>query len=808
MTTGPPGKLRITKPASRLQAVATFTALAVSWTAFSIPVAAANNDAIAAEFRAICERDRATSDFFGRGFREQVEKQLSAERNTPQDLDLLLQLADDAVRLGEFDRAEDFLSDALVIANKDPQTGRSNVLMLQAMTHFFAAEDANCLAFNNAASCILPIRPEAVHREVEPILKATAAFESFLALEPQDPEARWLLNLSHMLAGSYPDGVPPRHLIAPELILPSSTPPEGVAASHKAMPQMINAGPALGVDVQDLAGGALSDDFDGDGYIDLISSSWDPCSTLRAFRSTGSGGFEDVTQAWGLDSQMGGINLVHADVDNDGALDVLVLRGAWAGKRGQIRSSLLLNRVTQNEGFIDVTYAAGLAHPAYPTQAAAFADYDLDGDLDLYVGNESSISSTDFLSFDAAATRPYPAQLFQNTGLSDDGIPRFTDVARAAGVQNQSFAKGVAWGDIDNDGDQDLFVANIGPNRLYLNLGNGRFEDVASEWGVQDPSRSFVAWFFDYDNDGDLDLFNSDYSASVAMVAASLAGEKVEGGHPRLYRNDGDTMVNVASPTGLGQPLLVMGANFGDLDGDGFEDIVLGTGVPDYTAVHPNVVFRNQEGRTFSNATADSGLGHLQKGHAVAFSDIDDDGDLEMFEQLGGAFPYDSFGNALYLNPINDQRFGAPQGHRFLTLELRGTAANSSAVGARVVVRFTEASGQKRSIHRVVSSGGSFGGSSFKLEMGLGSATKIESVTISWPGQQEPRVLSGDQLELDHSYLIIEGRAPAGGPSTRGRTDGGAKDSGAVDRVQAVALRPFKFKPRSSDANTHHNHDG
>ena len=763
-------------------------------------VVMANTDAIAAEFRAICEREQASSEFFGRGFRDQALKQLTPDRDAPQDLDLLLQLADDAVRLGEFDRAEGFLIDALAITARYPEADRSNVLLLQAMTHFFAAEDANCLAFNNAASCILPIRPEAVHREVEPISKATAAFETFLELEPQDPEARWLLNLSHMLAGSYPDAVAKQHLIEPELILPSSTGSSAIAVdASKTMPQMLNAGPALGVDVRDLAGGALSDDFDGDGYIDLISSSWDPCSTLRAFRSDGKGSFENMTEAWGLDTQMGGINLVHADVNNDGALDVLVLRGAWAGKRGQIRSSLLLNRVSEGKGFVDVTYAAGLAHPAYPTQAAAFADYDLDGDLDLYVGNESSTSSTDFLSFDAAATRPYPAQLFQNQGFNDEGVPRYTDVARSAGVQNQSFAKGVAWGDIDNDGDPDLFVANIGPNRLYLNLGNGRFSDVATEWGVQDPSRSFVAWFFDYDNDGDLDLFNSDYSASVAMVAASLAGETVDGGHPRLYRNDGDEMTNVATPMGLGQPLLVMGANFGDLDGDGFEDIVLGTGVPDYTAVHPNVVFRNQGGNIFTNATADSGLGHLQKGHAVAFSDLDDDGDLEVFEQLGGAFPYDSFGNALYLNPINDQKFGAPIGHRFLTLELRGTKANRSAVGARVSVQFTNNAGIQRTIHRVVSSGGSFGGSSFRLEMGLGNATKIDAVTISWPGEREPRIINGAELELDHSYLIIEGTPDANEIT-------GDTPAGAIDQIAPVALRPFKFKPRSPEPNTNHDH--
>ena len=102
---------------------------------------------------------------------------------------------------------------------------------------------------------------------------------------------------------------------------------------------------------------------------------------------------------------------------------------------------------------------------------------------------------------------------------------RFSDVAAAAGVTNDRYAKGVAWGDYDNDGLADLYISNLGPNRLYRNLGDGRFVDVAPELGVTEPAdRSFPTWWFDVDNDGWLDLFVAAYSVSTAEIAAYFSG--------------------------------------------------------------------------------------------------------------------------------------------------------------------------------------------------------------------------------------------------------------------------------------------
>src|SRR5690606_9297618 len=190
-------------------------------------------------------------------------------------------------------------------------------------------------------------------------------------------------------------------------------------------------------------------------------------------------------------------------------------------------------------------------------------------DLDLYVGNEQ-------LSNGQA-----PCQLFRNNG---DGT--FTDVADEAGVTNSRMTKGVTWGDFDSDRWPDLYVSNFGgENRLYQNLRNGTFQDIAQEAGVAEPTYSFPVWFWDYDNNGTLDLFVAAYWGGIAELSASLQQRPFDRDKAlaRLYSNQGDgTFRDVAAEMGLDRPHHPMGANFGDLDNDGFLDFYLGTGWPEY----------------------------------------------------------------------------------------------------------------------------------------------------------------------------------------------------------------------------------
>ena len=475
-----------------------------------------------------------------------------------------------------------------------------------------------------------------------------------------------------MTLGTYPAGVPKEYLI----------PPAAFEAEID-FPRFTNIAAKMGLDTFNLSGGAIVDDFDGDDNLDILTSTWDTKGEMRFFRNEGDGTFSDRTASSGLAGIYGGLNLKQADYDNDGNLDVLVLRGAWLGPAGRHPNSLL--RGGGDGTFTDVTFAAGLGEVNYPTQTAAWGDHDNDGDLDLYIGNENTprISA--------------PSQLFRNNG---DGT--FTNVAARAGVENNRYAKGVVFGDFNGDRFADIYVSNYKePNRLYRNNGDGTFRDVAPELGVTRPEVSFPTWFWDFDNDGDLDLFVSSYAGRVDVVAEYYIGEKVDEGIPCLYRNDGGRFQEIAREQNLTYPILPMGSNFGDLDGDGYLDFYLGMGDPDFDSLMPNLLFLNKGGSRFVNATIASGFGHLQKGHAVSFADLDNDGDMDVFEQMGGAFKGDAFRDALYENP--------GFGNRWITVALVGVHSNRSAIGARIHVRVLE-DGESLSIYRQVTSGGSFRG--------------------------------------------------------------------------------------------------
>ncbi len=699
-----------------------------------------------------CQRLRdGDNPYFGAARADELRTALAAE---PGDLELKAELGAELLRQGDTASAIDHLSSVVKALAAPPERRPTIPEWILALAHLQRAEDQNCVhhaaeshsegttagrpnrARVSGDSCIFPVSPAAVHRRPEHARAAGDLFRDMLETgRPTGPRryrAAWLLNVARRLTGDFPEGVPARFRIDDEALV-SGALPGG---------RWRNLGPELGVDALDLAGGAIADDFDNDGVLDLITSTWDPCGSLVAFRGDGRGGYIDVTDAWGLEGQYGGLNLIHADHDGDGRLDLYVLRGAWLLEEGRIRNSLLRNEVDTGGGFVDVTDAAGLATPGYPTQAAAWADHDGDGDLDLYVANEAS------------EAHAHPSQLFENLG---DGT--FRDIGQEAGVTNLRYAKGVAWGDVDNDGDPDLYVSNFGANRLYLN-DDGAFRDVAVRTGVTEPEReSFATWFFDYDNDGDLDLYVGDYRDQAAEVVASYLGTDPGEGQPLLYRNDCGPeagcggqlrMTEVSRELGIRRPAMPMGANFGDLDNDGWLDFYLGTGEPDLASLMPNLMYRF-DGAMFQEVTFAGGFGHLQKGHGVAFADLDRDGDMDLLHQLGGFYPTDTFGNALFENPGNDNAWATL---RFSGLGPAGGGANRFGVGSRVALR-TEGPGGSRTIHRVVGSGGSFGGNSLQLEIGLGDATRIAEIRVRWAGSGR------EQTFLDVApravYRVVEG---------------------------------------------------
>ncbi|MEM6701897.1 MAG: VCBS repeat-containing protein [Acidobacteriota bacterium] len=717
-------------------------------------------EAVRRELSARCERELASdSEFFGQSELLAIERRLEVpstdSRITAQEL---LKLAWEEVRLGRHESALSRLEKAngllVDVIDSDPKAREIDtlVLMLRGIAHFQLAENLNCVDFHNPAACILPIGPDAVHPKPEQSRVAGDLFRRVVERNPDFISAHWMFVLSRMLTGSYPQDVPP------DLRLPPGTfADETIPGGPPPLPRLINVGRHLGLHGEDFAGGAILEDFDGDGLLDIVTSSWHPCTPMQAYRNTGEG-FQDVSELWGLDAILGGLNTLQADYDNDGDRDILLLRGAWQGPRGKVRNSLLRNDLSDGGGFVDVAARAGLAYPAFPTQAAAWGDYDLDGDLDLVIANEAVDIVIDASAYRNVVDRSYPLQLFKNDG----GV--FRDVSKSVGLDRRSFGKGVAWGDIDNDGDLDLYVSNLGPNQLYRNDREEGFVDVSHLAGPGlGDRRTFATWFFDQNNDGWLDLFVASYNLPVDAISANYLGldyrradipaNEQPVSTPVLLRNDGEQLTDVSASVGFTTPMLIMGSNYGDLDNDGEHDLYFGTGMPDFTAMSPNVFYRGWKDR-FVDQTYGIGLGHLQKGHGVAFGDLDNDGDQDLLQQLGGAYPADSFENALYLNPLSE----SDDPPRFLSLDLVGTTANRDAIGARVAVSTRDADGNERTLHRVVGSGSSFGASSLRLEMGLARATEIDGVVIRWPDGSAP--VTYRNLELDAFYEITQGKAP------------------------------------------------
>jgi hypothetical protein len=233
----------------------------------------------------------------------------------------------------------------------------------------------------------------------------------------------------------------------------------------------------------------------------------------------------------------------------------------------------------------------------------------------------------------------------------------------------------------------------------------------------------------------------------VADVAADYLGMPTQGEKARLYHNNHDgTFTDMSHATHLDRVLHAMGSNFGDIDNDGWLDFYLGTGDPKLTTLIPNRMYRNAGGKVFQDITTSAGVGHLQKGHGVSFADIDNDGDQDIFEEMGGAAEGDNYRSVLYENP--------GYGRHWITLRLTGVKENRSAIGARLEVAVRTDKG-RRSIFRTVGSGGSFGCNPLRQEIGLGDARGIESVTITWPASKQTEVIKG--LEMDRFYSIRQG---------------------------------------------------
>ena len=658
---------------------------------------------------------------------------LDSLKLTPtESLQVLLQLGTEQLEAGENQKAVDAVEAMRKVIKARglvvPVDFDRKMRNLAAISWLRLGEQENCAEMHGKRSCIFPIRGSGVHKLPRGAEGAVRELTGLLELNSEDWESQWLLNVAYMQLGRYPAGVPKRWLA-----------PESLFRSDISINEFEDVAMQAGLDHIGHSGGVVMEDLDGDGLLDIVVTSSGPLDQMRFFHNNGDGTFTDRTEAAGLMGEVGGLNIISTDYDNDGHVDLLVLRGGWWGSYGQYPMSLLRNR---GDGtFEDVTVKAGLMSAA-PTQTAAWADYDGDGWLDLFVGHESEIGPDGKVL--------YSSQMFHN---NHDGT--FTEVGAAMGLASLGFVKGVAWGDFNNDGRPDLYVSvKGGRNHLFRNDGPGvagapwRFTDVTKEAGVEQQKNSFATWFFDFDNDGWPDIFSAGYSTESMMdVGAFELGKPQHAETPRLYRNNHDgTFTDVSKELRLDRAIMTMGAGFGDLDNDGWLDVYLGTGSSEFQALLPNRMFRNDRGQGFQDVTTSGGFGHLQKGHGVAFGDLGNNGHEDVFEEMGGAFPGDTFTSVLYRNPGN--------GNHWVTLELQGVKANRAAIGARLEITIVER-GKERKIFRTVGFGSSFGGHPLRQHVGLGQAQGVKSVVIRWPGSGTVQTIH--DLGIDRMYQVTEG---------------------------------------------------
>lgn len=478
--------------------------------------------------------------------------------------------------------------------------------------------------------------------------------------------------------------------------------------------------------IEPLGSGIALFDFDNDADLDIYfvnggalpgSPPFSTPPTNVLYRNDGT--FTDVTAEASVGDTGYGFGCCVGDYNNDGLRDLYVTNDG-------------INVLYENNGdgtFTNVTERAGVGGASLST-GCAFVDYDADGWLDLYVVNYVQFSTEANRRCSRQGIRTYctpealPAEadiLYRNNG---DGT--FTDVTKKARItETAGKGLGVVCGDIDNDGDVDIFVANdTTPNFLYLNNGDGTFIEDALFAGVAlgEDGRAYSgmgANLGDFDNDGYLDIVITNFQEQTNS----------------LYHNAQDGFfTEVSFAKGVGEkslPYLAWGVDFVDFDNDGWLDLFVANGHLDEniaqidpvgTYAQPNQLFWNERGNSFSEFALTEPRVYSSRG--AAFGDVDNDGDVDIVVSNMNNAP------TVLRNDGGNAR-------RWLRLQLIGTHCNRDAIGARATV----VTGDLTQIREVKSGSGYLSQNELHLHFGLGDAEsdaesdaeKVDSVTIRWP---------------------------------------------------------------------------
>ena len=530
-----------------------------------------------------------------------------------------------------------------------------------------------------------------------------------LAANPGNERARVCLWLTAKSMGGYPDSVPAEHRM------------EMKAGYEPSRVQFENISKKIGMDKICAGRGTAVFDYNNDGLPDIVISAAHAGCTL--YRNNGDGTFTDVSIGSGLDECINAFVVIAGDYDNDGFVDLFVTR------QGFYYGDCALYHNNGDGTFTNVTEKAGVQNwgPAY---TAHFVDYDNDGYLDLFIGN----------NLGGMMDRLRQNRLFHNNG---DGT--FTEVTETSGLHNNFTTIGSAWGDYNNDGYPDLFLSSgLGRPQLFRNNGDGTFTDVSIQAGFTDFAVGTTCFWCDYDNDGWLDIVQYTWSDHEDAIYTMKNGHGPQDGSPlRIYRNNRDgTFTMVSREVGVDGCWGTMSGNFGDVNNDGFIDLLLGNGSPRMERLEPFILLEN-DGAKFHKTTFSAGLPFFGKSHGTNCADLFGDGRMSILIAAGGGYPGDLLQMMVYCPkelPGN-----------YLNVRLRGTKSNRDAIGARI----TLISGDHRQM-KEISHGSSFGCLPTEQHFGLGNRTTIDALEIRWPSGLRQLV---ENPAVNQTIRIVEGEA-------------------------------------------------
>ena len=608
------------------------------------------------------------------------------------------------------------------------------------------AEEKNCAVHCRCKPasryCSLPIR--ATHAEERPSRKAIEVYQRLLDdYDPENGLYRWLLNFSYITLGEFPDGVPDRYRVSGDFVDSFYGSAAQQIHDRYANLSFRESGHELGVNLDDAGKGVAVEDFDGDGFLDVVTGG--TFGKLHYFKNDQGIRFVDRTQQAGLDCATQPYITTAADYDNDGAIDLFVSRPFH---------HFLLLRNRGDGTFDDVTFQSGLLSraprqdEAVYTCVSAWGDVNNDGYLDLFL---AQFGQRFPLTGGLLARRPMSSKLFLSVPQEDGGDSerRFRDATAEYGladVVSDRIYLGASFGDYDGDGWADLFLSSFVGRRTVLlrNHQGKRFEPTDS---IRTSGPGFTSAFVDVNHDGQLDLFLGGFGPARSITENVVFGRRTERyGSLIFLQHDGrfearrDLFQN-------GMAIGTMGASFGDLNNDGAYDFYLGTGSPQGEFVLPNLMYIGQTdgyratGRA-TNASMLHGFGTVQKGHGIVFFDYDNDGDEDIYSSLGGMWPGDAWPNQMF---VNDSTLDAA----WVKIRLRGRRTNRYGVGAIIRVEAVDNAGEPIVRYYHMSNKTGFGSAPYLAHIGLMNATRVAQVEVYWPVSRERKTYPARLRELN-----------------------------------------------------------